>query len=679
MLGMSLEELMDVTVVAASREKESIQETPVPVTVITRDMIERSGAKNLKDLLVTFVPGFTYAQDHNEVNIGVRGVYGSSQQKILVMRDGHRLNSRAYSEANPDFSIDLDSIQQIEVLRGPGSSLYGNVALTAVINIVTKKGKDIDGVQARAGFGSFKEYRASLVVGKQFDDDHELSIWGSYYGTDGEEVVVPASRNYGREQVDATAILDGFRDPGSYDVGMQYRFGELRLFANTRYSKYVEPFSGGGAPTGQAYRYDDYRTLDGVGPGLGSRFSHLGAGWNHVFKDAGDLEIDAYAYFDSNTIEVALIIDPSITKSGLPRWNEWDIGAIVQARKPYELLGKGNILVGAQADKMELSDSDFPIQVNGEWVAFGDSSTAQLLEPGSEAVFSAFAQIKHRFTDELILNAGIRYDHKNRNRGDDVTNLSPRIAVVWLPSSMFGITASYAQSFVDGPYWYRYNSLSSYRGGEFLKPELLTSAQLTPTITLLDGRLKNTFNVYFSRLSDFIWRNNNALPTEPIYQNAGFLETIGVEEEIAFIDEIVVARANASFLHALDAENYGVTGGRIHSVPRLTTNVIIDFNALHWFKQQLWLNLTLRYIGAQVSPITVNFIDGPNYSDPDFETDAAFLVNVGARWTLPGLEQLTLDLRVYNLFDTEYFQGGSVQHPYPQPGRWWQMSLTGKF
>src|SRR5262245_11259870 len=67
-------------------------DVPVPVTVITETMIDDIGARNLKDVLVTYVPGMTFSQDHNEVNVAMRGVYASSQQKFLVLIDGHELN-----------------------------------------------------------------------------------------------------------------------------------------------------------------------------------------------------------------------------------------------------------------------------------------------------------------------------------------------------------------------------------------------------------------------------------------------------------------------------------------------------------------------------------------------------------------------------------------------------------
>ena len=87
---------------------------------------------------MAYVPGMTDVASNDEQNIAMRGIYSSYQEKILILLNGHRLNSYSTNTATPDFSISLEKVKQIEVLRGPASSLYGNVALTAVVNLITK-------------------------------------------------------------------------------------------------------------------------------------------------------------------------------------------------------------------------------------------------------------------------------------------------------------------------------------------------------------------------------------------------------------------------------------------------------------------------------------------------------------------------------------------------------------
>jgi len=158
---MDLRALLEVKIKSVSKIEEPLSESIVPVTLITKSMIADSGARTLKDLLTSFVPGMAFVQDQNEVNVAMRGIYASSQQKILILLEGHRLNSRLISSANPDHAIGLDKIQHIEVIRGPASSVYGNVALTAVINIVLKKGTDIDGVEVAVGLANYGQQKLS--------------------------------------------------------------------------------------------------------------------------------------------------------------------------------------------------------------------------------------------------------------------------------------------------------------------------------------------------------------------------------------------------------------------------------------------------------------------------------------------------------------------------------------
>ena len=142
-------------ITTASRQAETIEEAPVPVTLITDEMIRHSGAQTLQEVLCLFVPGMTVAEGM-ESNIAMHGVYSIAQDKILIMVDGHRLNSSSTNAEAPDLRSNLDKVKQIEVLRGPASSLYGNVALTAVVNIITYKGAELNGARISGTAGSQK-------------------------------------------------------------------------------------------------------------------------------------------------------------------------------------------------------------------------------------------------------------------------------------------------------------------------------------------------------------------------------------------------------------------------------------------------------------------------------------------------------------------------------------------
>jgi len=662
----------------ASGQAEPISEVPVPVTVITSQMIKDIGGRNLKDVLITYVPGITFVQDHNEVNVAGRGVYGSSQQKMLFLLNGHRLNSRSYSMANPDYSIGLEKIECIEVLRAPGSSLYGNVALTAVVNLITKKGTDLGGTEISGGIGNYGQKKFSFVHGNEFENGKsDLLLWGNYYRSDGE----PVNELYSDEQKDdSLAILDGFKDKASYDVGMNYEFGDFTLLASQRYSKYIEPFS---EPDGKFYNYLDYRKLRGIGPGLGSKFSHLGVDYDHEFDNGLNLQLQLY--YDENEIQVHAIDDPSQKEHRFFAWHERDGGVLGQLSRDYNwLAGSGTWMVGGQIDMMEVYDSEHITGIEGEWTGFEDKRGKKLLDTGKEEIYSVFGQVKHRISDNWLVSLGGRFDKKERHKGEPINEVSPRLAIIWLLSDKIDMKVSYSKAFVDAPYWYRYNLIASYQGTESLKPEYMESYQLTPTVKLAEGKVTSSFNVFYNKFSDLVWRNNN-LAGEIRYQNAGFLKVWGIENETSFRQNAYNLALNLTYQAAYDAENYGVSNDKIHDVPNWTANAILNVNPLERFdvhlgsiSDDLWVNITARYIGKQLSPITSEFYNGEPSDAKNNKVDDVLLFNAGFRWNNLW-KGLFLDGRVYNLLDEKYYQGGTVRHPYPQPGLWWMVTVGYQF
>ena len=198
---LSLYELINLKVDAASGFTESLTQTPVPVTVITQAMIENSAALSLRDLLTQYVPGFTQVQDQNEYNVAFRGIYTSSQQKILILLNGKRINSRAYSSADPAHAISLDKLSQIEVIRGPGSSVYGNVALTAVVNLKLKKATPQSSFSTRLKVGN-NGLRSLYNEWSTTSEAIEYFAWASYFETKGEKYWVTPENDYSASPAD---------------------------------------------------------------------------------------------------------------------------------------------------------------------------------------------------------------------------------------------------------------------------------------------------------------------------------------------------------------------------------------------------------------------------------------------------------------------------------------------
>ncbi|SFC17660.1 iron complex outermembrane recepter protein [Flexibacter flexilis DSM 6793] len=671
---LSLEQLMQIEIVTASQQKETLSEVPVPVTVITSEMIEHSGSKNLRDLLALFVPNMTSVQDHNEMNIAMRGVYSSSQQKILIMLNGHRLNSRVYSEANPDYSISLDKIKQIEILRGPASSLYGNVALTAVVNIITKSGNDLKGGSAQVMVGNYGQQKISALYGDSIAPNYNYMFWANYYKADGEKRNVSKADDYSTNPKDGHIYLDRVSDLPSIDLGFNLRNKGFSMLGAVRNGKYTEPYSAGGV-TGEVYDYDQYRKYYGVGAGLQSTSANFDLKYEKALKNGWSYSLNGY--MDLNNVNSAIITNPKDTAYSVISWREFSQGFVGQLGKKYTLGNmNGDILGGTQLDRMSLYDSYQLSGKGGELLTVQDRSYRRLLDTGSEVIYSAFAQVKHYFTSKLILNAGLRYDHKDRHKGANIGNISPRIALIYNANSAFNIKASYSNAFVDAPYWYRYNTLASYKGSQDLKPEYLSSWQLTPSWTI-SKKVQWSSNVFYNSLTDFIFRDPTATGDAPRYRNAGSLKSWGWENEITYLRQYFKLKAVAGLQYAISAEDYGVTDKSINNVPSLTANIIADFNPIYNLTKNVWFNISYRYIGKQHSPIGNTFKNGVAFSDPNYTVDAVGLWNTGVIWDKIG--RFSLEARVYNLADTHYEQGGSTPFAYQQTGRWFWGGVRYKF
>lgn len=133
--NLCLEDLMKIkvpTVYGASKFEQKVTEAPSFITIITCDEIQKYGYRTFADVLRS-IPGLLVSDDRNYNYIATRGFMGpgSYNDRILIQIDGHRLNENIYDGAYVDteFPLDIDLIDRIEVIRGPGSALYGTDAI----------------------------------------------------------------------------------------------------------------------------------------------------------------------------------------------------------------------------------------------------------------------------------------------------------------------------------------------------------------------------------------------------------------------------------------------------------------------------------------------------------------------------------------------------------------------
>ncbi|NTV12803.1 MAG: TonB-dependent receptor [Desulfobulbaceae bacterium] len=163
---LSLEELMQVEVSIASRQPETMRQVPSAVTVFTRNEIREMGIANVYDLL-NYIPGFQTTRTIDVVNqslVHSRGV-ASLNGEVLFLLNGHRLNENSTGNtARYVRTLSTTNIKQVEVIRGPGSALYGSNAFLGVVNIITETGEN----DADLHTGSFDNLGGHATITKTF-------------------------------------------------------------------------------------------------------------------------------------------------------------------------------------------------------------------------------------------------------------------------------------------------------------------------------------------------------------------------------------------------------------------------------------------------------------------------------------------------------------------------------
>jgi iron complex outermembrane receptor protein len=164
--ALNIEDLMNVDVTSAGKKEQKLSQVPAAIFVITTEDIRRSGATNIPDLL-RMVPGLDVAQINPSIwAISSRGFNGEYSDKLLVLIDGRTVYTPSFSGVYWDAQdVPLDSIARIEVIRGPGASVWGTNAVNGVINITTKSAWETQGGTLTANGGTLEHVGGMIRYG----------------------------------------------------------------------------------------------------------------------------------------------------------------------------------------------------------------------------------------------------------------------------------------------------------------------------------------------------------------------------------------------------------------------------------------------------------------------------------------------------------------------------------
>ncbi|HMG69468.1 MAG TPA: TonB-dependent receptor plug domain-containing protein, partial [Gemmatimonadaceae bacterium] len=192
---MDLEQLMNIEiVVAGSKRAQDSRDVASFVSVVSAAEIREHGYRTLADVLRT-LPGFYVSSDRNYSYIGVRGFSrpGDWNSRVLLLLNGVRTNESLYDLAyiGEEFSVDMDLIDRVEVIRGPSSALYGSNAYFAVINVVTRAGSSLAGTEITTSAASFGTYAGRASFGRTFTNGLDLLVSGTYSDAKGRDLFYP--------------------------------------------------------------------------------------------------------------------------------------------------------------------------------------------------------------------------------------------------------------------------------------------------------------------------------------------------------------------------------------------------------------------------------------------------------------------------------------------------------
>ena len=702
-----LKEGVTTTITTASSQSESINEAPVPITIITAEMIEELGYnKNLQQILAAYVPGMAELTSMDEgVNMSMHGAYANGQELILIMENGHRLNTRFDNSGPTSYSVSTEKIDHIEVLRGPASSLYGNVALSAVVNIITKSGRSADGVKAKYGHATFNTNKVDFTAGTQFMDA-DIFAWASIYNSDGQIRHFADGKGYmlnhylpveefgyfkrmyiGPEY----AYIDGYKDTPAYDVGLTFRLKGFDLLFSKKNVKKVmqQTVSYGG------YDYDKYCSIHGIKPGRGMESTHAEIGYTRQLRNIllntsfysdwyniSDFEVE----YDS-LVTVSPVYDDEIDdyvrdEDGnivikteelqgcfhYIHYREHTVGGIVKATADY-MLGKmkGSMLVGSQYEYFSLLSS---LSLWGEGsfdIKSGMAADDALVNYGKEKSLSFFMQGKHYFMPQLILNAGFRYDLKYRKEEDVVNTFSPRLALMYVPNERFSLKLSYSEAFADLSFNNRYVTKTDYYT---MDPQHLSAIQLTAMGTIPSMHLNYEANVFYNKYSNLLcWQIRNMFNGK----NSGQLTNVGFEATASYAYKRLSANLSLYYCHDISFENYYYNSSEkmVCGVPHFTLNLHGAWKVVQGKKHEVKVYGHSTYIGRKL-----------NYEmseDKDFFVDGNLLFDLGVKYQYKQRLQLSLDCE--NILDTDsYVCGPNLQlAPKFQRGRTLMASLSYRF
>ncbi len=272
---LSLEQLGDIEVTTQSKTPQQVWKTPAAIYVITQEDIKRSGATSIPEAL-RLAPGVEVAQiDASTWSVGIRGFGTDLSRSVLVLMDGRSVYSTFQAGTFWDVQDTvMEDIDRIEVIRGPGGTVWGPNAVNGVINIITKKSQDTQGVLVSAGGGNVEQGFLSARYGGSNTKGLSYRIYGKEFNRSPE--FHADGNNYdGWRSGQGGFRMDWIKNPRN-SFTLQGDIYDERAGDNVQLINYSAPYS---------------QTVDGTAVLSGGNI--LGR-WTRTFSEGQDIQVQVY-------------------------------------------------------------------------------------------------------------------------------------------------------------------------------------------------------------------------------------------------------------------------------------------------------------------------------------------------------------------------------------------------
>ena len=561
--NLSVEDLAQVRLSTASRHLTDARKAPAAVTVIGSDEIRRQGWLTLADLLRT-VPGFYTASDRTYTYLGVRGFLqsGDYNARVLLLIDGHRVNDAIYDSAliGTEFPLDMSRIDHVEIVRGPGSSLFGTNAELAVVNVFTKRPETQTTIQAaseaRPEQGRAFEAGLSFRLG-EFDGLASGSIFRSNGATRVylPEFDTPETNNGIAENA------DGDRYDHAFGV---IRRGDFRLEGLFSTRRKIVPNASYGTIFNDPANFD----VD--------RRGYLDAKYSHQFASGTDLDLrfyyDAYRYIGSF---------PYLDVNGerTVQMNDAAADGIGFEAEVGKRFRRHRVVLGTSAeDNLRLQQRNYYI---GQPPFLDDHRSLSIA-----AVFGETELNPYRW---LSLNLGGRMDWYSTYG----TSLSPRVALMLFPTARTSLKYIFGRAFrAPDPYDQFYvDQIDITSTNAHLNPETIDAHTI-----LLEHKIKPGLRVaasaFQNELDQIIEEQQDPATGDTHFANLKGDRGRGLEFEVNAESRAGwSARSSYVFTHAVSAD----TGRRTLNSPEH----VAKLNGTAPLGRFSTLGLELLYTGSQ--------------------------------------------------------------------------------